>query len=247
MRPAGRLPAEVRAWHAARLVTPRRCGARFADADRAIFATVLAHRSPAVIAAARAVSGLAEPAVVYPVLAAAGLVAARGQRWQRAVLPCLVVASGAVVRRQLSEVIARPRPPASQWLAEPAGFSLPSRHTTIAALTAGASARALAWARCRGGLRRCSPLPGSERAASAWACTGQATSWRAGSSPRHGWSWLTMCLVRPAPATWPAPPEHADVAGHRGDCPVPLRQLPVPPLAARYHRRTGVLDAVGER
>jgi undecaprenyl-diphosphatase len=143
MRPAGRLPAEVRAWHAARLVTPRRCGARFADADRAIFATVLAHRSPAVIAAARAVSGLAEPAVVYPVLAAAGLVAARGQRWQRAVLPCLVVASGAVVRRQLSEVIARPRPPASQWLAEPEGFSLPSRHTTIAALTAGASARAL--------------------------------------------------------------------------------------------------------
>jgi membrane-associated phospholipid phosphatase len=143
MRPAGRLPGKGQARHAAGLVTPQRCGFRLAHADRAIFVAVLAHRHPAVIAAARAVSGLAEPAIVYPVLAAAGLVAARGARWQRAVLPCLVVASGAAARRRLSEVIARPRPPASEWLTEPEGFSLPSRHTTVAALAAGASTRAL--------------------------------------------------------------------------------------------------------
>jgi membrane-associated phospholipid phosphatase len=114
-----------------------------ARADRAVFAAVAARRRPAVIAAARAVSGLAEPAVVYPVLAAAGLVGARRAGWARAALPCLVVAGGAAARRQLSVIIARPRPPASEWLTEPEGFSLPSRHTTLAALAAGAAARAL--------------------------------------------------------------------------------------------------------
>jgi undecaprenyl-diphosphatase len=39
-------------------------------------------------------------------------------------------------------VIARPRPPAAAWLTEPEGFSLPSKHTTIAALTAGACVQA---------------------------------------------------------------------------------------------------------
>jgi membrane-associated phospholipid phosphatase len=34
--------------------------------------------------------------------------------------------------------IARPRPPADQWLIEPEDFSPPSRHTALAALTAGA-------------------------------------------------------------------------------------------------------------
>jgi undecaprenyl-diphosphatase len=54
-----------------------------------------------------------------------------------------VVAAGALVRRGLSEAIARPRPPEDAWLAEPEGFSLPSKHTTMAALAAGAAARAL--------------------------------------------------------------------------------------------------------
>ena len=227
MRPAGRLPAEGQAWHTAGLVTPRRCGARFADADRAIFATVLAHRSPAVIAAARAVSGLAEPAVVYPLLAAAGLVAARGGRWQHAVLPCLVVASGAVVRRQLSEVIARARPPASKWLAEPEGFSLPSRHTTIAALTAGASARALGM----GGVpRRAAPLLAAAGVGASRVCLG--VHWPG--DVLAGWLYAETWLVL---ADYVAGASGAGrVAGdartrRRG---VPLRQLPVAPLAGRY-------------
>jgi undecaprenyl-diphosphatase len=42
----------------------------------------------------------------------------------------------------VSRVIARPRPPAAAWLTDPEGFSLPSKHTTMAALTAGACVRA---------------------------------------------------------------------------------------------------------
>ena len=34
-------------------------------------------------------------------------------------------------------------PPAETWLSEPEGFSLPSKHTTLAALAAGACVRAL--------------------------------------------------------------------------------------------------------
>lgn len=52
-------------------------------------------------------------------------------------------AAGAAARSRLSRAIARQRPPADAWLAEPDGFSLPSRHTTLAALAAGAAVRSL--------------------------------------------------------------------------------------------------------
>jgi PAP2 superfamily len=58
-------------------------------------------------------------------------------------MSCLIVASGAAARRRLSRVIARQRPPAEAWLSEPEGFSLPSKHTTLAALAAGECVRAL--------------------------------------------------------------------------------------------------------
>jgi membrane-associated phospholipid phosphatase len=225
MRPAGRLPDEDQARHAAGLVWPRRRGARLAQADRAIFAAVLAHRSPAVIAAARAVSGLAEPAVVYPVLAAAGLVAARGGRLPRAVLPCLVVAGGAMVRRQLSEVIARPRPPASEWLTEPEGFSLPSRHTTIAALMAGASTRALGM----GGVpRRAAPLIAAAGVGASRVCLG--VHWPG--DVLAGWLFAEAWLVVADYAAGASGASRA--SGDVRPCPPGLprtRQLPVAQLA----------------
>ncbi|HTP17770.1 MAG TPA: phosphatase PAP2 family protein [Streptosporangiaceae bacterium] len=159
----------ARAWSAAGLVTPQRWGVRLAHADRAIFATVLAHRRPAVISAAQAVSGLAEPGVIYPVLAAAGLVRARRAGWPQTALPCLVVAGGAAVRRQLSRAIARPRPPASVWLTEPDGFSLPSRHTALAALAAGAGTRALG---IGGAPRRVAPLLAAAGVGASRVCLG---------------------------------------------------------------------------
>ena len=114
---------------------------RLTRADRATFEIVRARRSRAGIAVAQAVSSLAEPEVVYPLLALAGVVAAPRIGWQRACAPCLVVASGAFARRRLSRVIARPRPPAEAWLTVPEGFSLPSKHTTLAALAVGVGIR----------------------------------------------------------------------------------------------------------
>ena len=116
---------------------------RLVRADRAAFETVRARRSRAGIVVARAVSSLAEPEVVYPLLALAGVAAAPRIGWRRACAPCLVVASGAFARRRLSRLISRPRPPSEAWLTVPEGFSLPSKHTTLAALAVGAGVRTL--------------------------------------------------------------------------------------------------------
>jgi membrane-associated phospholipid phosphatase len=114
-----------------------------AEADRRAFEAIRTRRGPSATRVAHAVSALAEPGVVYPVLALAGIVVGRRDGWRRAGAPCLVVAGGAMIRRRLSRLIARQRPPAATWLIEPEGFSLPSKHTTLAVLAAGATARAL--------------------------------------------------------------------------------------------------------
>ncbi|HTX84260.1 MAG TPA: phosphatase PAP2 family protein [Streptosporangiaceae bacterium] len=99
-------------------------------------------RHPAGIAMAKAVSALAEREFVFALLAAQAIPQARRDGWRAACAPGLAVVSGAMARRMLSQVIARPRPPAAVWLTEPEGFSLPSKHTTLAALAAGALADA---------------------------------------------------------------------------------------------------------
>jgi membrane-associated phospholipid phosphatase len=123
-----------------------------ASVDHAGFRAVLAHRGPAGTTLARVISMLAEPGVVYPLLAAVG--AARRDGWRSACVPCLVVAGGAAARRRLSRLIARQRPPAETWLSQPEGFSLPSKHATVAALAAGACVRALG---ARGAAARAAP------------------------------------------------------------------------------------------
>lgn len=111
--------------------------------DQAAIKAVRNGRRPAGVTMARVVSALAEPAFCGSVLAACVVGTAGRVGWRRACTPCVVVVSGAVARRALSKAIARPRPPADAWLAEPEGFSFPSKHTTLAALTAGACARSL--------------------------------------------------------------------------------------------------------
>jgi membrane-associated phospholipid phosphatase len=111
--------------------------------DQAASTLVVGRRSAGAVRLARSVSAAAEPALAGIPLAACALVAARRRGWLAGCAPCLTVATGVAVRFRLSEAIARPRPPASAWLAEPHGFSLPSRHTCLAALTAGACASAL--------------------------------------------------------------------------------------------------------
>jgi membrane-associated phospholipid phosphatase len=124
-----------------------------ASVDDAGFRAVTKRRGPAATAVARVVSALAEPAVVYPLLGAVG--AARREGWRGACAPCLVVVSGATARRRLSRVIARQRPPAEAWLSEPEGFSLPSKHTTLAALAAGTCVYRLG---ARGAAARAAPV-----------------------------------------------------------------------------------------
>lgn len=125
------------------LATQVREDGRLARIDRAGFNSVCTKRCAAGIMVAETVSGLAEPSVIYPLLSIVGIVAVPRTGWRRAGVPCLVVASGAMARRKASRLIARPRPPVDAWLTEPEGYSLPSKHTTVAALTAGACVRAL--------------------------------------------------------------------------------------------------------
>jgi membrane-associated phospholipid phosphatase len=152
---AQRMPGAVAAFAAVAVLASAVGGGWAADADRALFEHVRARRGKTGTVIARRICALAEPAVVYPVLAVAGAGAACRAGWRHGWEPCLVVASGAVARRRLSQVIARPRPPEQAWRAEPEGFSLPSRHTTLAALAAGACVRA---AGIRGTPARAAPL-----------------------------------------------------------------------------------------
>lgn len=113
-----------------------------AAADAHLSALVVRHRTAAVIRAAHAVSAAAEPAAVAVPIAAATAIAIRRPGWRAGLTPGLTVLTGMAVRRWLSARIGRERPPQSGWLTQPEGFSLPSRHTTLAALTAGACAGA---------------------------------------------------------------------------------------------------------
>jgi membrane-associated phospholipid phosphatase len=120
------------------VVVARAGNGRLGQFDQAVIRKLQAGRSPAAVQAARALSALAEPGFAVFPMTVASIIAARRGGWPRACVPGLTVASGTAVRRLLSKAIARPRPPAALWLAEPEGFSMPSKHTSLAALTAGA-------------------------------------------------------------------------------------------------------------
>jgi undecaprenyl-diphosphatase len=114
-----------------------------ADADHAAFAAVRARRCQPGIVAARAISMAAEPGLTYPAVVLTGIMTSGRTGWRQAAVPVLVLATGVAARRRVSRIIARPRPPSEAWLTEPEGYSLPSKHTTAATLTAGACARAV--------------------------------------------------------------------------------------------------------
>jgi membrane-associated phospholipid phosphatase len=148
-----RIAGAAAAFAALVIVASAGDGGWLGDADRSLFETVRAHRGPAGTAAARIISASGEPTVIYPGLMAAA--AARRVSWQRACLAGVVIATGAEARRRLSRVIARQRPPAEAWLTQPEGYSLPSRHTTMAALAAGAYVHVLG---LRGTPARAAPM-----------------------------------------------------------------------------------------
>jgi membrane-associated phospholipid phosphatase len=145
-RPAGPGRAVLRgavAFTALAIVTSRAGDGPLRHLDQAAIRALEARDRPAAaVSVARAVSALAEPAFASAVLVALAVTVARREGRRAACVPCLV-AGGMMVRRRLSRAIARPRPPAAVWMTEPEGFSLPSKHTTLAVLTAGACADAV--------------------------------------------------------------------------------------------------------
>src|SRR5689334_277736 len=85
---------------------------QIARADQAAIAALPARRNPRGVAIARAVSAIAEPGFAGPVVAAAMVVDAGRRGWRAAGLTALAVPAGVLGRWLLSELIARPRPPA---------------------------------------------------------------------------------------------------------------------------------------
>jgi membrane-associated phospholipid phosphatase len=140
---AGHIRSSMLAFAGLGLVTAQSRYGWLGKLDRAVISAIRNGRSTAAVTAARAVSTLAEPRIAALPLAAAVIAASRRVGWRAACAPCLTVATGVVVRRCLSRAIARPRPPSTLWLTEPEGFSFPSKHTSLAALTAGACASGL--------------------------------------------------------------------------------------------------------
>ena len=117
-------------------------GVRLTRFDRMAMAALHKHSRPKwAVATARTMSELAEPPFVSLVMTIIVLLTARETRWRAACMPYLAVTTGTAVRHLLSQAIARPRPPADWWLTEPEGFSMPSKHTTLAVLATGACVR----------------------------------------------------------------------------------------------------------
>jgi len=112
--------------------------------DRAAAAIIWRRRTPRTVATARLVGVLGDPAIAYPATIVACLLAPAGGRHSRhARLPPLAVLMlAAALRRIGCDLIARPRPPQPVRLVTVDGHSLPSRHTTLAVLAAGAVVRA---------------------------------------------------------------------------------------------------------
>ena len=101
-------------------------------------AWLLQHRVGWLDPVMRAVTWLGSNAVVLPVLVAAALFFVRVRRSWRPVLDIAVVYGWALILYSvMKELIQRPRPPASQWLAQADGWAFPSGHTTQATVAWG--------------------------------------------------------------------------------------------------------------
>ncbi|TXS43249.1 phosphatase PAP2 family protein [Streptomyces sp. uw30] len=108
-------------------------------ADGGLHTWSVGHRPDVMVAFARGLTATGTGAVPFGLAALAGIIAGRTLR-QRALAVALCLAclgSGQALRHALMMLVARPRPPRTDWQTHASGWAFPSGHTTTAALTAG--------------------------------------------------------------------------------------------------------------
>ncbi|GAA3874536.1 phosphatase PAP2 family protein [Streptomyces lacrimifluminis] len=109
----------------------------FADAD--LLSWSAAHHPDVALAFARGLTATGTGVIPFALAALAGIIAGRTLR-QRALAVTLCLAclgAGQTLRYAVMALVARPRPPLTDWRTHASGWAFPSGHTTTAALTAG--------------------------------------------------------------------------------------------------------------
>ena len=108
--------------------------------DLSLHDWLLEHRTAWLTSAASAVTATGTSGVLVPVVFLAALVLGRGA-WRGRLVEALAVTAvlllGIGLRLALVNLIARPRPPRSDWAVFAHGYAFPSGHTTTSALSAG--------------------------------------------------------------------------------------------------------------
>jgi undecaprenyl-diphosphatase len=108
--------------------------------DLSLHDWLLEHRTAGLTSVALAVTATGASGVLVPVVFLAALVLGRGAwlgRLVQALAVTAVLLLGIGLRLVLVNLIARPRPPRSDWAGFAHGYAFPSGHTTTSALSAG--------------------------------------------------------------------------------------------------------------
>ncbi|GAB2765947.1 phosphatase PAP2 family protein [Streptomyces bullii] len=107
--------------------------------DENVHSWPLTHRPVVAVALARGLTATGTGVVPYLLAVLAGLVAGRTIRGRLfGVAFCVAcLGTGQAARYGVMQVVARPRPPRSEWATHASGWSFPSGHATTATLTAG--------------------------------------------------------------------------------------------------------------
>ncbi|MDQ0578512.1 phosphatase PAP2 family protein [Streptomyces rishiriensis] len=109
----------------------------FADAGLLSWSTD--HRPDVAVAFARGLTATGTGVIPFALAALAGIIAGHALRQRAlAVALCLIcLGSGQALRYAVMTLVARPRPPRTDWATHASGWAFPSGHTTTSALTAG--------------------------------------------------------------------------------------------------------------
>jgi undecaprenyl-diphosphatase len=113
-------------------------GTLMAGPDSAVLQWMLAHRSSQLTRVAVAVTNSGTSPLLFPAVAAAGVVVGiRIRRWWPGLAAMAVLVIGVLSRLGLAALVGDTRPPQVDWLVPVHGFSFPSGHAATSALVAG--------------------------------------------------------------------------------------------------------------